>query len=108
MSQPEATNILPSEVFQVWERQAETSEEFADEWREYAMMMAAFQAALERAPRTAEACDSVDIARLFITELEHLADTVNAVFSRGGIMEFASYMTAAKYGQNQRGMRSEL
>lgn len=97
MSQPEATHILSAEVFQVWERQAEASgEEFGDEWRAYAMMMGAFQEALERAPLTADACTSMDIERLLITELEHVADTVNAIFSRGGIMEFASYMTAAK------------
>ena len=97
MSQPEATQILSSEVFQIWEHQAEASEEeYADEWREYAIMIAAFQAALERVPRTAEACQSANIERLLISELEHLADIVQRIFPRGGFMEFASYTTSAK------------
>ncbi|MEO9030223.1 MAG: hypothetical protein ABI413_15560 [Ktedonobacteraceae bacterium] len=96
MSHTETLGPISSDVFQIWEQRAEASEEFAEEWRDYAMMMAAFQAALSRAPRTAEACENVDIERLLITEIEHVADTINAVFPRGGIMEFASYMTAAQ------------
>lgn len=80
----------------MWEQRAEISEEFADEWRDYARIMAAFQTALERAPRTVEICEHVDIERLLITELEHVADTINAVFPRGGMMEFALYTTGAK------------
>ena len=96
MSQPEASKVLSSEVFQIWERQAEVSEEEdANNWRDYAMMMTAFQAALERAPRTAEACEHADIERLLITEIEHLADLVSAVFPQGGMMEFESYVTSA-------------
>ena len=96
MSQSEAPTILSPEVFQIWERQAERSEEeCANNWRDYAMMMATFQAALERAPRTAEACEHADIERLLITEIEHLADLVSAVFPQGGMMEFEFYVTGA-------------
>jgi len=96
MNQTEEKGPIPPEVFQTWEDRAKASEGFADEWRDYSMMMAAFQAALERAPRSRERCKGVDVERLFISELEHLADTVNAIFPRGGIMEFASYMTGAQ------------
>ncbi|MEO7019118.1 MAG: hypothetical protein ABI234_03095 [Ktedonobacteraceae bacterium] len=96
MSQPKTNEKISPQVFQVWKDKAEASEEFADEWRDYALMMATFQAALERAPRTIEVCEDVNIERLLITELEYLADTVNAVFPRGGMMEFASYVTGSQ------------
>ncbi|HEX4713734.1 MAG TPA: hypothetical protein VH164_02280 [Ktedonobacteraceae bacterium] len=59
-------------------------------------MMATFQAALDRAPRAAEACANVHIEDLLIAELEHLADLVSAIFPRGGMKEFASYVTTAR------------
>lgn len=96
MDQPEKKAILSSEVFQMWQRRAAQHPEFADEWQDYALMMAAFQTALQRAPLTAEACDGVDIEYLLITELEHVADTINAVFPHGGMAEFASYVTDAQ------------
>ena len=102
MSQSETPKILSPEVFQVWQQRAEASEEFTEEWQDYAMIMAAFQAALERALHTAEDCEQVDIEHLLITELEHLADLVNTVFPRGGFMEFASYVTVEKK-MNARG-----
>lgn len=93
---------ISPELVQLWEHQAERDEAFAGEWRIYAMMMAAFQAAIERAPRTTAACERVDIERLLISEVEHVADVVNAIFPRGGIMEFASYLTSAKKREQQK------
>lgn len=77
----------------LWEQQAQASTEVADIWCDYAMMMAIFQSALERAPRTAEECHKVDIEHLFVSEIEHLADLVNTLFPAGGMMEFADYVT---------------
>jgi hypothetical protein len=98
MNQTEGKGFIPPEVFDLWEHWAETSEGFADAWRDYARMIAAFQAALERAPCTVEACEDIDIESLLISELEHLADTVNAIFPRGGMMEFATYLTGTTNG----------
>lgn len=84
---------VTSEVVRMWKRQAEISEEFVDEWRDYIMLMTAFQTALERAPRTAEECAGMKIDLLLISELEQLADTVSAIFPLGGMREFASYVT---------------
>jgi len=102
MNQTEPGEPLTTEVFQMWSEKAETSKTFADAWRDYAMMMTAFQTALERAPHTAEACDHVDIESLLISEIEHVADMVHAIFPCGGILEFASYLTCAKKRAWQR------
>lgn len=96
MTQPEETTILTSEIFQLWGQRAALYPEFANVWRDYALLMATFQAALMRTPRTVEACAQVDIERLLIAELEHLADTIAAIFPRGGMEEFASYRTGAQ------------
>ena len=95
MEQPDALPVSAPALFQMWERQAEASEEFADEWREYALLLTTFHAAWERAPRTAEVCAQTNIEQVLIGELEHLADAIHAIFPRGGIMEFASYLTTS-------------
>lgn len=96
MDQPEEQGLLSPEVLQMWQREAEIHTEFADEWRDYALLMATFQAGLTRAPRTSAACEGVDIEHLLIAELEHVANAVNAIFPRGGMLEFASYVTGAQ------------
>src|SRR5581483_11463811 len=103
MNQTEGKGLISPEVFHLWEHRAETGEAFADEWRDYARMMAAFQVALERAPCTVEACEGIDIESLLISELEHLADTVNAIFPRGRMMEFATYLTSPANGHFNKG-----
>lgn len=95
MHQPEEKVQSFPAVFHVWQCQAEANEAFANAWHDYALMIAAFQAALERAPWTSEVCAQIDIEQLLITELEYLADTVHTIFPRGGITEFASYATNA-------------
>lgn len=96
MNQKTGEGLLSSDVFRIWERQAEASEAFAEIWRDYVLLMSTFQAALERAPRTTEACKDVDVEDLLISELEHLAATVYTIFPQGGIGEFASYLTNAQ------------
>jgi hypothetical protein len=96
MDQRKEKGPLLPEIVHIWERRAETSAEFADDWRDYAMMLSAFHAALERAPRTDEACESLDIERLFVEEIERIAAIVNAIFPQGGLMELAFYMPGAK------------
>jgi len=93
IEQHEAREPLSPAVFQLWEQHAKASVESADNWRDYARMMAAFQEALARTPRTAEECACVDIERLFVSELEHLANLVNVIFPLGGMLEFESYIT---------------
>jgi len=93
IEQHEAKEPLSPAIFRLWEQCAKTNMESADNWRDYARMMAAFQEALARTPRTAEECANVDIERLFVSELEHLANLVNAIFPLGGMLEFESYIT---------------
>lgn len=84
---------LSPAIFSLWKQRAQANAQLAEIWCDYAMMMAAFQSALERVPRTAGDCQEVDIERLFVSEIEHLADLVNALFPAGGMMEFADYVT---------------
>lgn len=93
IEQHEAKEPLSPAIFHLWERCAKTNMESADNWRDYARMMAAFRDALARAPRTAEECEQGDIERLFVSELEHLANLVNAIFPPGGMLEFEAYIT---------------
>jgi hypothetical protein len=93
IEQHEVRELLSPAIFQLWEQCAKANKESADNWRDYARMMAAFQEALARAPRTAEECERVEIERLFVSELEHLANLVNAIFPLGGMLEFESYIT---------------
>ncbi len=81
------------EIFKEWKRRAEIGETFESEWGDYHTLLTLYYAALQRAPRTATECDGVVIENLLISELEHLANVVSTIFSRGGFMEFASYAT---------------
>lgn len=93
MEQHPENGSLPPAVFALWEQ---ANPNTADNWRDYARMMEAFQAALNGAPRTAEACTRVGIEQLFVSELEYLANLVNSIFPLGGMMEFAYYVTEAQ------------
>jgi hypothetical protein len=83
------------EAFQEWKRRAETSEQFGAEWGDYHRLMLTYVEALQRAPRTPEACDQTQIDDLLIAELEHLAKTIHAIFP-SSILEFAEYLTEAR------------
>lgn len=107
MEQADAIAALAPDAFEMWEYQAEMSEEFADEWREYALLMTTFHAAWERAPRTDKACEQTNIEHLLINELEHLANAIYAIFPRGGIMEFASYLTVSMNKHTSHSVRSK-
>lgn len=93
MEQHPENGSLPPAVFALWEQHAQANPNTADNWRDYARMMKAFQAALNRAPRTAEACTRAEIEQLFVSELEYLANLVSSIFPLGGMMEFAYYVT---------------
>lgn len=92
---PSALKNAPPEMFELWNCQAEKSEEFEGEWSDYHILMTAYHDALQRAPRTVQACESVNIVELLISELEQLADVVHQIFP-GGMKEFASYVKDAQ------------
>lgn len=95
MSRSVKKDIISTETFQLWERQAAADEDNCAYWHDYMHMMAIFQAALQRMPLTMEACADIDIEDLLESELEHLANLVLVIFP-GGIMELEHYVTTTE------------
>ena len=74
-----ALEIAMPEIYQEWQRRAETSQAWAD----FFLLCNAFAEALRRAPLTRNACEEVDIKQHLDTELACLSDVLLLLFPDG-------------------------
>ena len=82
-----------------WQRKAREAEQAGNQerdWDGYGILLLAYQEAIQRAPKTAEACEACDIVQVLGDELAALADVLVMLFPRGGLDEFATYTTGAR------------